>query len=194
MSTSRVSKKEQRRQSLAREKRKKRLILAIPILLVVAFFAAAIYRLTRPDLEGVISFNNLLRNHDQEAEFVESGLPPTAGSHNPRWQNCGIYSEPVDNSLAVHSLEHGAVWMAYRPDLSEEKVDELQNLVRGESHLLLSPFPGLQSEAVVSSWGKQLVIDSVPDERIEEFIGQYKGAGPEPGAPCTNGVGQPENW
>jgi hypothetical protein len=193
MSTSNISKKEQRKQAVARERRKKRLLVAIPILLVAAFIAAAVYRLSRPDMEGVISFNTLLRNHDQEAEFVDSSLPPTGGTHNPRWQNCGIYTDPVDNSLAVHSLEHGAVWLAYRPDLPAEKVSELQNLVRGESYLLMSPFPGLQSEAVASAWGKQLVIDTVPDERIEQFIGQYKGAGPEPGAPCTDGVGQPES-
>lgn len=193
MTTGKISKKEQRRLDLAREKRKKRLLLSIPVLLVVAFIGAAVFRLTRPDMEGVISFNNLLRNHDQEAEFVDSSLPPTGGTHNPRWQNCGIYTDPVDNSLAVHSLEHGAVWLAYHPDLPEEKVSELQDLVRGESYLLMSPFPGLQSEAVASAWGKQLVIDTIPDERIEQFIGQYKGAGPEPGAPCTDGVGQPES-
>ena len=190
--TGRVSRKEQRRQELAREKRKKRLIIGIPItLLLAALIGTVIYRLTRPDLEGVLSFDNLLRNHDQEAEFVEAGLPPTGGSHNPRWQNCGIYTDPLDSSLAVHSLEHGAVWLAYRPELAEEKVAELQDMVRGKSYILMSPFPGLQSEAVMTAWGRQLVIDAVPDEGVEQFIERYQGEGPEPGAPCTNGVGQP---
>ena len=192
MPTSKVSKKEQRRQELAREKRKKRLLIGIPLtLLLAALIGAGIYRLTRPDLEGVLSFDNLLRNHDQAAEFVEAGLPPTGGSHNPQWQNCGIYTDPVESSLAVHALEHGAVWLAYRPELAEEKVAELQDMVRGESYILMSPFPGLQSEAVMSAWGKQLVIDAVPDEGIEQFIERYQGEGPEPGAPCTGGVGQP---
>ena len=194
MPTDKVSKKEQRKQSLAREKRKRRLLIGMPVtILLVAFLGAAISRLTRPDLEGVLDFNNLLRNHDREAEFVESRLPPAGGSHNPQWQNCGIYSDPLDNSLAVHSLEHGAVWLAYRPNLSEEKVADLQNMVRDESYILMSPFPGLQSEAVMTSWEKQLVIDTVPDEGIEQFIERYKGGGPEPGAPCSNGVGQPIN-
>ena len=192
MSTSKVNKKEQRRQELAREKRKKRLLIGIPLtLLLAALVGAGIYRLTRPDLEGVLSFDNLLRNHDQEAEFVEAGLPPTGGSHNPQWQNCGIYTDPLDNSLAVHSLEHGAVWLAYQPELAAEKVTELQDMVRSKSYILMSPFPGLQSEVVVSSWGKQLVIAAVPDEGIEQFIERYQGEGPEPGAPCTDGVGQP---
>ena len=194
MPADKVSKKEQRRRSLAREKRRRRLLIGIPLtLLLAAFLGAAISRLTSPDLEGVLDFDNLLRNHDREAEFVESRLPPAGGSHNPQWQNCGIYSDPLDNSLAVHSLEHGAVWLAYRPDLAEEKVADLQNMVRDESYILMSPFPGLQSEAVMTSWEKQLVIDTVPDEGIEQFIERYKGGGPEPGAPCSNGVGQPIN-
>ena len=98
-----------------------------------------------------------------------------------------------EHSLAVHSLEHGAVWLAYRPDLSQEKVAELPNMVRGESYILMSPFPGLQSEVVMTSWEKQLVIDTIPDEGIEQFIERYKGGGPEPGAPFSNGVFQPLN-
>lgn len=194
MATGKISKKEQRKQQLAREKRKRWLLIGIPVtLLIVVLLGVAIYRLAQPDLEGVITFGNLLRNHDLEAEFAESSLPPTGGSHNPSWQNCGIYSDPVDNSLAVHSLEHGAVWLAFRPDLAEDKVAELQDLVREESFVLMSPFPGLQSEVVMSAWGKQLVIDNVPDDDIQGFIDRYKGAGPESGAPCTDGVGQPEN-
>jgi hypothetical protein len=170
------------------------MLIGIPIiLLLIIVIGAIIYRLAQPDLQGVISFDNLLRNHDLEAEFDTAGLPPTGGSHNPRWQNCGIYTEAVDNSLTVHSLEHGAVWLAYHPELAEEKVSTLQDMVRGESFILMSPFPGLQSEVVMSSWGKQLIIESVPDEDIEQFIERYRGEGPEPGAPCTDGVGQPLN-
>ena len=60
MSTSKISKKEQRRQDLAREKRKKRLLIGVPIaLLLVVVLGVTLVRLTRPDLEGVFSFNNL---------------------------------------------------------------------------------------------------------------------------------------
>lgn len=194
MPTAKASKKEQRRQQLTREKRKKWLLIGIPItLLLVAPIGATIYRLAQPDMKGVLSFDNLLRNHVLEAEYSTAGLPPTGGAHNLRWQNCGIYTEPVNNSLAVHALEHGAVWLAYQPDLAGEKISELQDMVRGESYILMSPFPGLQSEVVMSSWGKQLVINAVPDEGVEQFIERYKGIGPEPGAPCTDGVGQPQN-
>ena len=39
--------------------------------------------------------------------------PPTNGNHAPLWQNCGFYKKPVQNRYAVHSLDHGVVWITY---------------------------------------------------------------------------------
>ena len=191
-SKQKLSKKEQRQQQLAREKRKKQLMIGLPILIIVlVFVGVGVYRFARPDVEGVSSFGALLRGHDRSVTFADAALPPTGGTHNPNWQNCGIYTSPIDNSAAVHSLEHGAVWLAYRPDLPPEQVAKLQDMVRGNGYGLMSPYPGLESAVVMSAWGKQLTIDSLPDERIEEFLGRYLGRGPEPGASCSGGIGQP---
>ncbi len=165
-------------------------MIAVPALaIVVALLALASVRL-RP-VEGVADLGLQERGHDIEAEFAEEGLPPVGGEHNPNWQNCGIYTNPVETSLAVHSMEHGAVWLTYRPDLTEEGVAALQDLVRGESYLLLSPYPSQTEDLVLSAWGVQLIADDTTDERIDGFISRYKGRGPEPGAPCTGGVGTP---
>jgi hypothetical protein len=48
------------------------------------------------------------------------GIPPAGGPHNPSWQNCGFYDELVRDENAVHSLEHGAVWITYQPDLPQQ--------------------------------------------------------------------------
>ena len=47
-------------------------------------------------------------------------VPPVAGEHNAAWQNCtgNVYDAPIANEHAVHSLEHGAIWITYRPDLA----------------------------------------------------------------------------
>lgn len=186
------SRKEKRRQEVARQKRKRLLTIWIPLgVVVVALVGLLLYRIFQPELEGVLTFGTQARDHDQEAEFAEAGLPPTGGAHNPRWQNCGIYDTPVDNSLAVHSLEHGTVWLSYHSDLSVEKVEALRDLVRGKTYTLMAPFPDLQGDVVMSSWSRQLVIESIPDERVADFISQYRQQGPEPGAACTGGVGTP---
>jgi hypothetical protein len=85
-------------------------------------------------------------------------------------------------------MEHGAVWIAYSPDLPAEDVAVLQDLARGKIYTLLSPYPDLKSDVVATAWGVQLEPDSVSDERLEQFIDRYRGGGPEPGAPCSGGV------
>jgi hypothetical protein len=185
-----VSRKKARQQQLAQEQRKRRLMIIAPIAVgIIALGVFAFFRL-RP-VEGTVEFGAQGRGHDVEATFVESALPPVGGDHDPRFQNCGIYTEPVPTGPAVHSMEHGAVWIAYHPDLPVEDVAILQDMVRGESYMLLSPYPDLKGEVVATAWGVQLEPDSVTDARIGEFIDRYRGGGPEPGASCTGGLGRP---
>jgi hypothetical protein len=140
---------------------------------------------------GVTSYPNLSQKHT-EAPVNYPQSPPVGGPHNPVWQNCGFYSKPVRNEHAVHSLEHGAVWITYRPDLPKEQVDTIRNLA-SQSYVLASPYPGLPSPVVASAWGKQLKLDSANDPRLEQFVSAYRQGPqtPEPGAPCTGGVGSP---
>ena len=143
-------------------------------------------------IEGIATYSNLGRDHVNNTVSYDQ-TPPVGGSHSPVWQNCGVYSEPIANENGVHSLEHGAVWITYQPDLLDSEVQALQTLTRQSSFRLLSPYPDLPSPIVISAWGYQLHIEQADDPRIKDFIEQYELSpqGPEPGAPCTGGVGQP---
>ena len=119
--------------------------------------------------------------------------PPAGGEHNPVWQNCGYYAEPVRNENAVHSLEHGAVWITYSPDLPQDEVETLRDLAEGQTYVLVSPYEGLPSPVVATAWGKQLRLESAEAPELEQFVGAYRQGPdtPEPGAACTGGIGQP---
>lgn len=119
--------------------------------------------------------------------------PPAGGEHNPVWQNAGFYDKPIKNENAVHTLEHGAVWITYSPDLPQQQVNELQDLASSRDCVLVSPYPGLDSPVVASAWGKQLQLDSADDSTLKRFVSSYlRGPQtPEPGAACTGGVGTP---
>ncbi len=115
--------------------------------------------------------------------------PPAGGEHHPTWQNCGTYVAPVPNESAVHSLEHGAVWITYQPDLPEAQVAALRNRAENQSFILVSPMEGLPSPVVASAWGKQLQLDTAEDEQLDQFIRTFRLSreAPEPGASCAGG-------
>ena len=146
-----------------------------------------------PAPNGVTSYSHLSRNHT-EGPVDYPQTPPVGGPHNPVPQNCGFYAEPVRNENAVHSLEHGAVWITYRPDLPGGQVETLRDLAQSNNYVLVSPYPGLPSPVVASAWGKQLRLNSANDPRLEQFVSAYSQGPqtPEPGAACSGGVGSPE--
>jgi hypothetical protein len=114
--------------------------------------------------------------------------PPVGGPHDPSWQKCRVYDAPVRRENAVHSLEHGAVWITYQPDLPESDREVLAKLAEGQRFLLISPYPGLEDPVVASAWGVQLRLDDVNDPLLRAFIDRYAGNGPESGANCDSGV------
>lgn len=114
--------------------------------------------------------------------------PPVGGLHDARSLACGFYDEPVREENVGHSLEHGAVWLAFAPDLADEDVAVIEQLARDQDEVLAAPYEGLDPgvAVVASSWGRQLVLDSVDDPRLAEFVAQYQNGEqhPEPGVSC----------
>ena len=142
-------------------------------------------------LAQVIDFPNLSRAHSVSITYDTADLPPAGGNHKSTWQNCGIYKEAPDPARIVHSLEHGAIWLAYRPTLPAEQVAALEEMVSNQAEIIMSPYPELENDAVITAWGKQLVIESIPNKRITAFIKRYRGKGPESNDACSGGVGTP---
>ncbi|MEV4202988.1 DUF3105 domain-containing protein [Micromonospora globbae] len=169
--------------------------------LVAAIIGYAIYAVTRsgrpgaPNIPGLVDYRvtdpkMLKRNHVRGAVTYPVS-PPVGGDHNPIWQNClgDIYPAAIANENAVHSLEHGAVWITYRPDLPADQVDTLAKRVRGTPYMFMSPFPGLDRPISLQAWGLQLKLDSAADPRVDQFIRDFRiKAAPEPNASCSNGV------
>ena len=110
--------------------------------------------------------------------------PPIGGMHDPAWQACGFYDAPVRNENAVHTLEHGVVWITYHPDLAPVEIDALRLLTLVNDRLLISPYPGLDAPVVLSTWDRQLRLDTVDDPRLFEFTDDYSGRSPEPSGAC----------
>jgi len=145
------------------------------------------------DLPGVKTFTGLKQNHVQgPVDYPQT--PPVGGDHAPIWQNCGYYSQPIVKEQGVHSMEHGAAWITYAPDLPPDQVTVLRNLAKAQTYVLVSPFPGVPSPVVASAWGAQLELPSATDPELAAFVKFYRNGPqtPEPGAPCSGASGTPE--
>lgn len=150
------------------------------------------------EIEGVVFFPEQSQDH-HEGEIEYDQEAPPGGAHSDEWQNCGIYDEPLSKEPVVHSLEHGAVWIAYQTDLPGDQVKTLRTLTRQalqsglEPLVLLSPEPDLEAPIVATAWQVQLSLDDANDERLVQFLDRYQNGPftPEPGAPCSGGVGEP---
>lgn len=143
------------------------------------------------EIEGVETFTNITDHVEGTVDYEQS--PPAGGPHNAVWLNCGIYDQPVPNENAVHSLEHGAVWVTYDADaLSDEDLSALKALLPS-TYIVLSPYEGLDAPIVLSNWNHQLTLDSVDDERIEQFLEEYWRSQnvPEPNALCSGAFDAP---
>jgi hypothetical protein len=114
--------------------------------------------------------------------------PPAGGDHNPTPAPCGFYREPIADEFVVHTLEHGAVWLAYSPSLSAEDLQVVEDEVDTNTDVIATPYEQLDPgvAVVATSWGRQLPLDSVQDQRLAAFVDQYQNSdqAPEAGVQC----------
>jgi hypothetical protein len=143
-------------------------------------------------ISGILDYHKTKLGRDHVKTHVKyAQSPPVGGNHNPIWQNCmgDVYPAQIANEHAVHSLEHGAVWIAYRPGLAKSEIAKLTSKVRGKPYMLMSPYPGLSSPISLQAWGYELRVKSASDKRIDAFINALSNKGaPEPGGLCSGGV------
>jgi hypothetical protein len=174
------------------------LIVGLVVAAFIVGFGSLIYldnqqRAGAEPPEGVEEFDvsSGVNNHTQGTVDYEQS-PPVGGAHNPVWQNQGFYNDPVPNERAVHLLEHGAVWITYSPDLSQEGKDELRDIVESKNCLMASPYADLPAgtPVVASAWGVQIQLNGVDDPNLQRFITAYRQGPqtPEKGAACTGGT------
>jgi hypothetical protein len=146
------------------------------------------------DISGVKAYTGLSHQHLTKGQYPQSydQSPPVGGRHSPAWLKCQAYDTELPKENAVHSLEHGGVWITYRPGLPAAQVATLTGkTILNKEFVMVSPYTGQSSPVVVSTWGLQLAVDSVDDPRIDAFVRAYAGGeqGGEKGVGCaTTGV------
>lgn len=133
-----------------------------------------------PELAGVTRPSDRGGGHTTGAAYESA--TPTSGAHDSRATACGTYRDPLEPSLAVHALEHGAVVLWYdasRPELADELAAATE---KWDSHVLISANTSLQEPIVATAWNR-LKAYQPGDPELTDFVGTYRRRGPEQ-VPC----------
>jgi hypothetical protein len=180
-----------------------RAIIALGALLLIAALVFVFYRASRPphggdphndipQLQATQYYDFAAGDHRTDPIHYDQ-VPPAGGPHDPTWDDCGVYDAPVRNENAVHDLEHGTVWITYRPGLSTAHVQKLSDALDTvkSGKIMLSPYPGLPAPVVVTVWNAQLDLKGADDPRLPIFLDFYGDGhtGPEASfASCKGGA------
>jgi hypothetical protein len=163
--------------------------MAILVPVVVQRVRASLEPAAPANLDAVRVFEDLGNEHtDGDVDYPTS--PPAGGPHDAEWLECGVYDEPVRDENAVHDLEHGTVWISYRPDLDADDVGTLARALPDNG--ILAPYDDLPAPVVITVWARQLRLTGVDDPRLDLFLAGFSDGhtAPEPFASCRGGIEQ----
>lgn len=118
--------------------------------------------------------------------------PPTSGDMSDPVP-CQQHSEQeLPDTGTIHSMEHGAVYISYRPDLPTEQVERLEALFFkpntrkdfSASKAVIAPRAANKSQIVISSWKRSLKLDSFDEEKLVQYYLRNVSKSPEGSAKC----------
>ncbi|MCW2598652.1 MAG: hypothetical protein JWM02_481 [Frankiales bacterium] len=144
-----------------------------------------------PSISGVQVYPGLSHAHLQKGQYPQSYAqsPPVGGPHSPAWLKCQVYTQELPKENAVHSEEHGGIWLTYQPSLAASAVAKLALLAQtNREFVMVSPYNGQDAPVIASTWGLQLKVQSSDDPGLLEFIRTYAGGaqGGEKGVGCAS--------
>lgn len=126
------------------------------------------------------------RDHVDDGQHVDYKTnPPTSGAHYAEPSDWGVLDHEIPDEAAVHNLEHGGIWIAYRPGLVPAALAKLTSIVKNAgSKILMAPRSKNDKDIAIVSWGRYYKFDlnsdgSFDENAVRTYIKQYINTGPE---------------
>lgn len=148
-------------------------------------------------VEGTVEYKIQSRRHVASGTLVTNynSNPPSSGDHWASPAKNGIYDKQLPDEQLIHDLEHGYVWISYRPKskssestseatnvsgASDEVIKELKKIAEADNwKVILEPREKNDSMIALVSWGRVLKLDKPDYDKIKNFIRTYRNRGPE---------------
>ena len=157
-------------------------------LLVVGFFGFAVVNKEPEKPRPGVAHSENGRKHVQAKEYG-GDEPPTSGDHAEplAWQ---VYDQEIPDANVIHNMEHGGVYISYRPDLPKDQIEKIKALFsKPYSNPSFSPIkaivaPRAENKApiVMSSWTRSETFNAFSEQAMIDYYLKNIGKSPEPGA------------
>lgn len=170
-----------RKSGLVKKVRNWGVLIVVLVVGVVGFTIQPEREIETVSLDGKVEeFTIEGKNHVPPGTKVEYRTnPPTSGDHYANPAGWGVYGKEVVDENAVHSLEHGGIWIAYKDiDDTEKKILEEIGKANSQS-VIVSPRSANDVKIAIVSWGKLMKLEEVDKAVIQKYIGTYKNQSPE---------------
>jgi hypothetical protein len=183
----RENKKEEERQSQQRMRTMRKLRNYTIIVVIIGALGYGAYLLAQSSVPKSEDFSREIEVMKASHVDVGSNLPeynsnpPTSGPHYVQTVRSGFRTESISDQNLIHNLEHGDIWIAYHPRISEGLAKQLEKFAAAK--VVITPREDNEYDIALVAWGRldSFNIDggTVPEQRIKDFIKRYTNQGPE---------------
>ena len=162
--------------------------LAVVVIIVVIFggflvWLAVYFQNSEKNLPGVF-YPSMGRNHIAAGTHDPNynSNPPTSGNHYPQDAEWGVYDKELPDETLIHNLEHGGIWISYKPGIPEDIRKKLEGFYKKwGNHIIVIPRLANDTDIALAAWTRldKFSVQEYSDEQVEQFIKAYRNKGPE---------------
>ncbi len=186
----RIERRSEKHSRVDRARRKSKTVHIVAWVIALTLVASGIFFFARPNSTGPqaendfsVLYSNQGRSHinDGATHPQYNSNPPSSGWHYRQPVRGGFYDAPLADEAVVHNLEHGDVWIAYSPDVSDEVKSTLERFAG--QFVVVSPRDTNEGDISLVAWRRvdtfNLDGGEVDERRIQDFIRRWDNQGPE---------------
>ncbi|MBI2046387.1 MAG: DUF3105 domain-containing protein [Parcubacteria group bacterium] len=162
----------------------KKYIFAILIIGALGYFLYLGVKTNTPTgADMSVAYADQGRTHIQvgTAHSAYNSNPPSSGWHYANPADPGFYAEAVADEYFIHNLEHGDVWIAYRPGIADDAVAKLRAFAGART--VIAPREANETDIALVAWRHvdafNIENGLLDETRIRDFITRYQNKGPE---------------